>query len=180
MPAMLHRPGFGGISAHVSAETERPTARTAISAGHEPSTQRLVLVPLLHRRAVLYGTIGRRKMIIIFGWLKETKPIRPLLDSYCYHCQKTTNWHLWRETEWVSFFAVKTVPFIWKNYVVCPGCEYVFPLAWNRYLQVASPSTQRGVVKEIESGQLSAKNALQRNFLLTQRAEREAREKSAA
>jgi hypothetical protein len=119
-------------------------------------------------------------MIIIFGWLKETKPVRPLLNSYCYHCQKTTHWHLWRETEWVSFFDIKTIPFIWKNYVVCPGCEYVFPLTWDRYFQISSSSTQKDVAAAIESTQLSGKTELQRNFLLTQRAEREAREKPAA
>jgi hypothetical protein len=100
------------------------------------------------------------------------------MDSYCYHCQKAVSWHLWRETEWVSFFGVKTIPFIWKNYVVCPGCEYVRPLEWSRYLQVDSPTTQRDVTAEIESAQLSAKNELQRKFLLAQRAEREARETS--
>ena len=119
-------------------------------------------------------------MIIIFGWLKETRPVRPLLNSYCYHCQKTTTWHLWRETEWVSFFAVKTIPFIWKNHVVCPGCEYAFPLSWNLYFQISSPSTGAAVAAAIESSQLSVKNQVQRNFLLTQRAEREAREKTAA
>lgn len=119
-------------------------------------------------------------MIIIFGWMKETQPVRPLFGSYCYHCQKTTHWHLWRETEWVSFFAIKTIPFIWKNYVVCPGCEYIFHLSWGRYLHISSPGTQKDVAAAIESSQLSLKNQVQRNFLLTQRAEREAREKAAA
>jgi len=119
-------------------------------------------------------------MILIFGWLKETKPVRPLFNSYCYHCQKTTHWHLWRETEWVSFFAVKTIPFIWKNYVVCPGCEYVFPLTWERYLQISSPRTTAEIAAAIESSQLSAKNEIQRNFLLAQRAAREEREKAPA
>lgn len=119
-------------------------------------------------------------MIIIFGWLKETKPVEPLFDSYCYHCQKKTRWHLWRETEWVSFFEVKTVPFIWKNYAVCPGCEHVFHLKWSHYLGISSERTRAEVAAAIESGQLSMKNELQRNFLLTQRAEREAREKATA
>ena len=119
-------------------------------------------------------------MIIIFGWMKETRPIRPLFESYCYHCQRTRPWHLWRETEWVSFFAVKTIPFIWKNYVVCPGCEYVFHLDWGRYLQIESAPARTELAAAIEARQLSGKNELQRKFLLTQRAEREAREKAAA
>ena len=112
-------------------------------------------------------------MIVIFGWMKETRPVRPLLGAYCYHCQKTTSWHLWRETEWVSFFAVKTIPFIWKNHAVCPGCKYVFPLSWTRYFQISSPRTTAEIASAIESTQLSVKNQVQRNFLLTQRAARE-------
>jgi len=119
-------------------------------------------------------------MIVVFGWLKEAKPVRPLLSSYCYHCQKTTHWHLWRETEWVSFFAVKTIPFISKNYVVCPGCEYVFHLPWERYFRISAARATEDIAAAIESSQLSMKNQVQRNFLLTQRAEREAREKTAA
>jgi hypothetical protein len=118
-------------------------------------------------------------MIIIFGWMKETQPVRPLAGSYCYHCQKTTTWQLWRETEWVSFFAVKTIPFIWKNFVVCPGCKYEFRLNWSLYRQIASPPAQAQLAAAIESSQLSTKNELQRNFLLTQRAQLEAGEKLA-
>ena len=109
-------------------------------------------------------------MIIIFGWLKETKPVRPLLNSYCYHCQKSTQWHLWLETEWVTFFDIRTLPFIWKNYIVCPGCRHVFHLKWSDYLRIASPGTQKEIAASIESEQLAGKNEIQRRFLLTQRA----------
>jgi len=118
-------------------------------------------------------------MIINFGWLKETRPIRPIFGSYCYHCQKSTTWHLWRETEWVMFFGIKTIPFLWKNFLVCPGCEYVFHLPWTRYLEIDSEGTRRAIGDAIEKEQLRPKNELQRRFLLTQRAEREARGKRA-
>jgi hypothetical protein len=119
-------------------------------------------------------------MIIIFGWVKETKPVRPtLIHNYCYHCQKRASWDLWRETEWVSFFAIKTVPFLWKNFLVCSGCGDVFHLDWRRYLALSSPQGQAEMATSLKERQLSAKNEVQRKFLLTQRAEREAREKSA-
>ena len=119
-------------------------------------------------------------MIIIFGWRKETKPVRALFESYCYHCQKSTAWHLWRETEWVAFFDINTIPFLWKNFLVCPGCEHIYHVEWKRYLQIESPAMHAEISKAIEDGQLSQKNELQRKFLLTQRAEREAREKPVA
>ena len=119
-------------------------------------------------------------MIIIFGWLKETQRIRPAIRSYCYHCQKRATWHLWRETEWVSFFAVKTVPFLWKNFLVCEGCEDSFPLDRSRYVQLSSPQMQALIAGALEEKQLAPKNEVQRNFLLIQRAEREAREAAAA
>jgi len=119
-------------------------------------------------------------MIIIFGWMKETKPIRPILETYCYHCQKQATWYLWRETEWVSFFDIKTVPFIWKNYLVCSGCEDVTHLDWPRYLKLSSPGIKAEIAAVLEEKQLKPKNEIQRRFLLTQRAEREASEKSPA
>ena len=117
-------------------------------------------------------------MIINFGWLKEARPLRPAFASYCYHCQKSVTWHLWRETEWVMFFGVKTIPFLAKNFLACPRCEYAFHLTWSRYSAIDSKDTQRVVAAAIEEEQLRPKNELQRNFLLSQRAEREARESS--
>src|SRR5262252_8332995 len=118
-------------------------------------------------------------MIVIFGWVKETKPVgSALLQTYCYHCQKRASWDLWRETEWVSFFAVKTIPFLWKNFLVCSGCRDVYPLDWRRYLQLSSPHIKAELTAFLEDTQLRPKNEIQRKFLLAQRAEREAREKS--
>jgi len=119
-------------------------------------------------------------MIINFGWLREARPVRPAFASYCYHCQKSVTWHLWRETEWVMFFGVKTIPFLWKNFLACPRCEYAFHLPWMRYPDIDSKETQDAAAAAIERAQLEPKNELQRRFLLTQRAEREAREKPAA
>jgi len=119
-------------------------------------------------------------VIVNFGWMKETRPIRPLFKSYCYHCSNLVAWHLWRETEWVMFFGAKSFPFLWKNYAVCPGCEFVHHVNWSQYLQLASPTVQHGVTDAIQDLQLSTKNETQKRFLLAQRAEREANEKSAA
>jgi len=78
------------------------------------------------------------------------------------------------------FFGAKSFPFLWKNYAVCPGCEFVHHVNWSQYLQLASPTVQHGVTDAIQDLQLSTKNETQKRFLLAQRAEREANEKSAA
>ena len=51
-------------------------------------------------------------MFIIFGWVKEVKEVGPALDCHCYRCQRKRTWEHWKEIEWVSFFLIKTIPFI--------------------------------------------------------------------
>jgi hypothetical protein len=115
-------------------------------------------------------------MFIIFGWVKEAKAVRPVVDSYCYHCQRQRTWDLWRETEWVSFFAVKTIPFLWKNFIVCGGCDDTIQLDDARYRQLAEETPSAELIAFLEEHQLSQKNELQRNFLRSIRAQGESRE----
>lgn len=115
-------------------------------------------------------------MIVIFGWLKEAKQIRPISDCYCYHCQRKRTWDLWRETEWVSFFAVKTIPFLWKNFIVCSGCGDKVRLNDVRYRQVLEGTPSGEFFSFLEAHQLSQKNELQRNFLRSIRAQSETHE----
>jgi hypothetical protein len=119
-------------------------------------------------------------VVVNFGWMKETAPIRPLFKSYCYHCSNSVAWHLWRETEWVMFFGAKSFPFLWKNYAVCPGCEFVHHVSWSEYLRLPDPNAQGRITGSIEGSQLRAKNETQKRFLLAQRAEHDAKEKPAA
>ena len=115
-------------------------------------------------------------MIVIFGWVKDAKPIRPVADSYCYHCERKRTWDLWRETEWVSFFAVKTIPFLWKNFIVCSGCGDTVHLNGSPYKDVVERTSSGGLVAFLEEHQLSTKSELQRNFLRSIRAQGETRE----
>lgn len=115
-------------------------------------------------------------MIVIFGWVKEAKQIRPVVDNYCYRCQRKQTWDLWRETEWVSFFAVKTIPFLWKNFIVCSGCSDTVHLNAFHYKQVEEGEPANDFIAFLEEHQLSQKNELQRNFLRSIRAQGEPRE----
>jgi hypothetical protein len=112
-------------------------------------------------------------LIIIFGWVKEAKQIRPVVDNYCYQCQRRRTWDLWRETEWVSFFAVKTIPFLWKNYIVCSGCNDTIHLSEFHYKQLAEGESPNEFITFLEEHQLSQKNELQRNYLRSIRAQGE-------
>jgi hypothetical protein len=112
-------------------------------------------------------------LIIIFGWLKEAKEVGPGLDCYCYCCQRTRPWEHWRETEWVSFFAIKTIPFLWKNHVVCAACRQPIELDRLRMAQLQNKEHWPSLAAFLEDYQLAEKSDLQRNFLRAQRAERE-------
>ena len=113
-------------------------------------------------------------MIVNFGWVKDAQFVRPTLTVYCYRCQRSTKRELWRETEWVCFFTIKTIPFLWKHFLVCSRCSEVTALDRIRYRQLLS-ETQHGELRQfLEDQQLAQKNETQRNFLLAQRAESEA------
>jgi hypothetical protein len=119
-------------------------------------------------------------VLINIGWMRETRPLRPLFTSYCYNCSNAVSWHQWRQTEWFMFFGAKSFPFLWKNFAVCPGCEFVHHLTWDRYLRLSEPGVQSGIRTAIETLQLGAKNETQKRFLMAQRSEYDARAKSAS
>jgi hypothetical protein len=109
-------------------------------------------------------------VIIIFGWVKEAKEVGPALDCYCYRCQRKHPWEYWKETEWVSFFMIKTIPFLSKSYVVCGACRQPIKLDSMRLRQLGRKEQLPNLAEFIEEHQLLGKNAVQRNFLFAQRA----------
>lgn len=111
-------------------------------------------------------------MIVIFGWLKEKTPVRPVLDCYCYVCQRESPRELWRETEWVTFFGARTLPFLSKYSLVCSRCDDETPID-HVHLKQLQCGEVAGTVAHLEKHQLANKNDVQRNFLLAARAARE-------
>jgi len=71
-------------------------------------------------------------MFIIFGWLKEGVFKESILSTYCYHCNSISSWGLYTETEWVTFFEIKTIPFLRKHSLSCERCHDLIPLS-NQY-----------------------------------------------
>jgi len=112
-------------------------------------------------------------VIVIFGWLKETRPVKAVLECYCYVCQRKSSWELWRETEWVTLFGMRTLPFISKDSLACSRCSDQTPIDRNQSRQLLQGDEPLQTALFLEKYQLSSKSDVQRNFLLSARAARE-------
>lgn len=115
-------------------------------------------------------------MFVVFGWLKEAKEVGNGLACHCYRCQRKRTWEHWRETEWVSFFAIKTIPFLSKSHVVCSACRESISLNADQSRSLGIEERLPHLVKFVEEHQLSQKSEVQRNFLLSQREQSQSRE----
>jgi hypothetical protein len=110
-------------------------------------------------------------MIIMFGWIKEAKEIGSALDCYCYRCQRKRSWEHWKETEWVSIFTIKTIPFLTKTHVVCGGCRESILLDSKRSKFIGKEDGLARFSEFLEEQQLSEKSAVQHSYLLAQRSQ---------
>ena len=115
-------------------------------------------------------------MFIMFGWVKEAKKIGPALNCHCYRCQNTRTWEYWKENEWVSFFTIKTIPFLSKSYIVCSTCREAIALDSARARLVGTLESEPLLAEFLEKHQLAQKSPVQRNFLLAQREQNQSRE----
>jgi hypothetical protein len=114
-------------------------------------------------------------MIVIYGWLKEKRPVKSVFDCYCYVCQGTESWQVLRETEWVTFFGMRTIPFLSKSSLACSRCEDQTPLDRAHASRLLRGDETAKSVAFVEEFQLARKSVVQRNFLLSMRASREHR-----
>lgn len=121
-------------------------------------------------------------MFIIFGWLKEARHEKSLINTYCYHCNSDSIWELYSETEWVTFFEIRTIPFLRKYFVVCRKCNDEFDLdkkiskGVNRLDRLSKRKSKKLhdlLVSELESYQLSNKTERQLEFIKSQRSSEE-------
>lgn len=113
-------------------------------------------------------------MFVIFGWLKESTPVKPLLDTWCYHCNSQRTWELYCETEWVTFFDIRTFPFMKKYFLYCSKCHDTLPLdkhTGNTVMQLDSLGSSKSqmlhdnLVCELEKHQLSNKTERQLAYI---------------
>ena len=114
-------------------------------------------------------------MLIMSGWVKEAREVGPALTCHCYRCQKKRVWEHWKETEWVSFFTIKTIPFLSKSHVVCSACRESVLLSGDQMRLLGNEQQLPRLATILEDHQLSQKSEVQRAFLLSQRQQNESR-----
>jgi hypothetical protein len=112
-------------------------------------------------------------MFVMFGWVKDAKELDAAVRCYCYRCQRTRSWAAWKETEWVSFFMLKTIPFLSKTHLVCASCREAFSLDARRVRQLGIAAELPRLVDHLEELQLAGESEVQRGFLKAQRQQRE-------
>jgi len=106
-------------------------------------------------------------MFIIFGWVKEEYDQINFTQCYCYNCSDIKRWVLRTETEWVSFFAIKTIPFLIKRNVYCERCGDNINIANLKYTYFKkNPSL---IINYIGNTQLAKKSETQKCYLIKKR-----------
>ena len=117
-------------------------------------------------------------MLIVFGWEKSGKRLRPLLDTHCYQCKRTSTWDWNRVTEWVSLFFIRVLPFKSTDYLCCPGCGDAIELDAREKRGVAnlphlsaqdSRALHDRLVGRLEDHQFQGKSATQREYIKSMR-----------
>ena len=119
-------------------------------------------------------------MFVVFGWLKEQRRTNGVVKCHCYRCQRMRGWEHWKETEWVTFFAIKTIPFMSKSYLVCSACREPRELQAVVASMLAKPTDLSALQMKLEEQQLASKSDVQRAYLLSQREQLTARRDDAA
>lgn len=114
-------------------------------------------------------------MIIIFGWEKVAEAIDVAFETYCFHCQKNTEWAHCLESEWVTFFDIRTIRFKKEDFLVCTGCDDDLTLdkraskKLKELKQVSNLSDKEWLINGfsslIEDYQLSTKTEYQKEFI---------------
>jgi|GEM_PF-3314865 len=114
-------------------------------------------------------------MIILFGWNKNAERLGEVCTAYCYDCQKEVPWEVGRVTEWVSFFAVPTIPFKREHFIFCGKCGDDFELSKKEFKNVHSimchsdaidhTSVKDALFKTIEQKQLAEKSEIQMRWI---------------
>lgn len=113
-------------------------------------------------------------MFIIIGSSTSVEHEKPLLDTYCYHCNRETTWDLYAEKHWVTFFFIRTFVFRKEHFLVCEHCRDHIDLTREEGRQVArlhrltgnqSQELHDRLVKRIEQKQMGNKTEQQLNYI---------------
>jgi ferredoxin len=114
-------------------------------------------------------------MFIIFGWLKEEKPLGEIGEIFCYDCRRATDWIAVSESEWVSLSAIKVFRFVYKQRLHCSGCSACLALTpaefrqldrhMKAYDSIAGTRLHAALTQRVETEQLASKTPPQLKFI---------------
>ena len=114
-------------------------------------------------------------MFIIFGWEKTLESLGVIGNGFCFHCRKTRAWIIGKETEWVSFYGIRAIPFRSIHHFVCEKCSDNIVLSGTEFRQVKRMMRDKGTVNEsalhqtlmerIKTQQLTGKSELQLKWI---------------
>ncbi|ENN8378729.1 hypothetical protein ACAX46_004196 [Providencia rettgeri] len=106
-------------------------------------------------------------MFIIFGWLKENYKVNGFIKTYCYNCDDVKPFLLETETEWVTFFSIKTIPFLSKRRLFCERCGDEIGISNTKFYFIKN--NEKSLGDFIENSQLEKKTDNQRKYLIGRR-----------
>lgn len=113
-------------------------------------------------------------MFVIFGIDKANEPRQPLLDTRCYHCNRNTTWDLYAESEWLTFFFVKTFRIKSKYFLSTQCCSDRVDLDNNTKKKLdrlahlgetVKAELHDSLVSNLEQHQLAGKTEAQMQFI---------------
>ena len=116
-------------------------------------------------------------MFIIFGWQKTAKPVESVLKTECFRCKNISGWTIWKETEWVSLFFVKVIPFLNRYHLACNICNDSISLSNSVAKEVLNPNMRTSelhdlLVKGIEEHQFQGMTEAQIQYWKSKFAEK--------
>lgn len=108
-------------------------------------------------------------MFVIFGWSKTAKPVESVLKTECFHCKNLSGWSVWKETEWISLFFIKVIPFLSKYHLVCSICNDSIPLSNSFAKEILNPKKRTDelhdtLVESIEKYQFEGMTETQKQY----------------
>jgi hypothetical protein len=122
-------------------------------------------------------------MLIVFGTAHKGKRVRSLLDTYCYECKRDVTWDLYCVTEWITAYLIRALPIKDEHFLVCSVCHDQLPLSKEEARSIKklhlldpkeSESLHDSLVARLETQQLTNRTETQREYLKSQRQQREA------
>ncbi|MCO7223941.1 hypothetical protein [Pleionea sp. CnH1-48] len=113
-------------------------------------------------------------MLKLTSFKKSLRPIKPVIDTKCYHCNNETTWDLIQATDWLTFLSFKIIPYYSQYHLCCTVCTDLYDISRSELKGVnslhqlsdqASNQLHDDLVRSMKRYQLKGKTEVQRNFL---------------